>query len=62
MAAHRLPDTLSSELSHALQHAAGSLFRMRMPQADTSGHRPLRIATCAARRHAQQSTEARTAC
>ena len=51
--------TLSLQLLHALQRAAGSLLRMRKPHADTGGHRTLRIATRATRRHAQESTQAR---
>eukprot|EP00966_Prymnesium_polylepis_P308052 7118966-Prymnesium_polylepis.1 len=64
MAAHRLPDTLSSELCHGRPPARRwlALPHAHMLHADTGGHRPLRIATRAARRHAQQSTEARTAC
>ena len=51
--------TLSSQLLHALQRAAGSLVRMRKPHEDTGGHRTLRIATRAARRHAHESIQAR---
>jgi len=47
-ASHIVCLTLSSQLLHALQRAAGSLLRMRKPQADTGGHRTLRIATRAA--------------
>ena len=59
MAAHRLPDTLSSELCHALKRTAGSLFCTLTPPASKGGHKALRIALHAARRQTQQSTRAR---
>ena len=59
MAAHRLPDTLSSELCHALKRPAGSLFCTPTPPASKGGHKALRIALHAARRQTQQSTRAR---
>jgi hypothetical protein len=58
MAAHRLPDALFAALARPPAPRWLAL-RMRKPHADTGGHRTLRIATRATRRHAHESIQAR---